>query len=773
MKFDSHIPIKVPGNWNEQMGSSHGHGTYYISLDSYIQHIDNEPLAVKSFVVSLAYDIYFNDEHIGSVGKVTTIRSGSRPRIKSEIFTISEFDLNKENYLILHVSNFDYKLGGIITPPIFGSQQEVESYSMFWMALNLFIIGCIVVLALYQLYFFLLKQDKKYGLYFFIVCMSAVSISLGTGEMPIFILFPDISWQAFIKLSRVALLIENASVIALFYLIYPTITSRGFLKVVIWTSLPLAIVAAFISPSDSLFVVIPSRIMAIAIGIYVLVVLVKGVRKKLPGSFTFLTGTFIYFLFGVNDALLASNVIDSIALSQFGVLAFVISMSLVISQEMISKEKNLRRELQRSNEELEQRVQESTAELSAQNEQLKHAVKEVGMTISQTTETGNFSVRLDTETKTGEWKLLNESINKLFESVHHPFRKIQEIVGAMSDGDLTQRYDTNDSRGDILALGQKLNQSMDSLSSLLHEVVSKVKIIGTSSMEISTTGVEINNTSDEIAKAISEISGGAHEQVNRMDQSYSLAEGVSSTSKTMGKQADEINLSAVKGVDKSGDGTKVIEEMSHKMKRILDSSQESNRAIEALSKRAEQISEVLNIINDIASQTNLLALNAAIEAAQAGDAGRGFSVVAEEIRKLAEGSKNSVQEIESLIYEVQSATKSTAVQLVRMDEDIRNGEHLTQQATSAFHEISSACSQSLNLAEKIVIATQQQGADINQMVQMTESIVVIAEQSAAGSEEAATSSQELASGITNYNSKVQHVSEIVEDLIREVGRFKL
>ena len=338
---------------------------------------------------------------------------------------------------------------------------------------------------------------------------------------------------------------------------------------------------------------------------------------------------------------------------------------------------------------------------------------------------------------------------------------------------MTQRYDTHDSRGDILALGQKLNQSMDSLSSLLQEVVSKVKVIGTSSLEISTTGEEINNTSDEIAKAISEISSGAHEQVNRMDQSYSLAEGVSNTSKTMGKQADEINLSAVKGVDKSGDGTKVIEEMSLKMKRILDSSQESNRAIDALSKRAEKITEVLNIINDIASQTNLLALNAAIEAAQAGDAGRGFSVVAEEIRKLAEGSKNSVQEIESLIYEVQSATKSTAEQLVRMDEDIRNGEHLTQQATSTFRDISEACSQSLNLSEQIVTATQQQGADISQMVQMTESIVVIAEQSAAGSEEAATSSQELVSGITNYNSKVQHVSEIVEELIDEVGRFKL
>ena len=435
-ELDSHTPISVPGNWNDLMGGSHGHGTYYISLDHLTQIIDNEQLAIKSYVISLAYDIYFNDARIGGVGKVTTLRSDSRPKIEAKIFNAPEVDPNKENYLVLHVSNYDYKLGGIITPPILGTRNAIESYAMFWMALNLFIIGCIVVLALYQLYFFLLKQDKKYGLYFFIVCMSAVSISLGTGEMPIFILFPEISWQAFIKLSRVALLIENASVIALFYLLYPTITSRVFLKVVLWSSLPLAIMAAFISPSDSLFVVVPSRIMAIVIGIYVLVVLVKGVRKKLPGSLTFLTGTFIYFLFGVNDALLASNVIDSIALSQFGVLAFVISMSLVISQEMISKEKNLRRELQRSNDELEKRVLESTAELSSQNEQLKHAVKEVGMIISQTTETGNFSVRLDTETKSGEWKLLNESINRLFNSVHKPFNEIHDIVDAMSGGGL-------------------------------------------------------------------------------------------------------------------------------------------------------------------------------------------------------------------------------------------------------------------------------------------------------------------------------------------------
>lgn len=429
--------------------------------------------------------------------------------------------------------------------------------------------------------------------------------------------------------------------------------------------------------------------------------------------------------------------------------------------------------------ELENMVNEATAQVNAQNEELqaqsaslKMAIQDTNYVLKEALESGNFKARIDLEGKEGEWKALGESINQLFDSVMTPFNDINKVATKMAEGDLTERF-TAMAKGDVKALADNLNKAMDNLSDLLSDITNRVGVIDEASDEMLSTSVEMNASTGEIASSIAEMSKGAQEQVVKVDESSNLIEGILSSSNNIGDQADSINQTAQLGVSKSENGMQQMEKLDLGMKDILQFSRETNDSIDALTKRSEEISGVIRIIKDIASQTNLLALNAAIEAAQAGDAGRGFAVVAEEIRKLAEDSKKSAGEIEELIMAVQTDTSSTAKLISGMNTSIKQGEAATIESKSAFEEITKYYAETLKKSEDIASATKQQTEDIGNVVKIINSVVVIAEETAAGTEQTASSSSELSVGMTNFGEKTKKVKEIVDDLRKKVGRFIL
>jgi len=269
------------------------------------------------------------------------------------------------------------------------------------------------------------------------------------------------------------------------------------------------------------------------------------------------------------------------------------------------------------------------------------------------------------------------------------------------------------------------------------------------------------------------MSKGAQDQVVKIDESSSLIESILGFSDKMGDQADNINKTAKMGVDKSGSGRQLIIQVDDGMQQLLKYSKDTNESIAVLTKRSQDISSILRIIKEIAAQTNMLALNAAIEAAQAGDAGRGFSVVAEEIRKLAEGSKKSAGEIEELVNGVQKETQSTAHMIQVMNKNIEACKAATTDSMSAFEEISKYYDDTLQLSEQIVVATKQQTKDIGNILNIISGVVVIAEETAAGSEQTASSSSELSTGMITYTEKSKQVAQITKELTEMVGKFKL
>ncbi len=412
------------------------------------------------------------------------------------------------------------------------------------------------------------------------------------------------------------------------------------------------------------------------------------------------------------------------------------------------------------------------ASLIMMRNNLRSVIDETNDVVTHAEGEGDLSSRMDPLGKDGAWRELSDSINNLLESVSKPFTVLNQIANSMAEGDLSVRY-REEAKGDILNLAENLNKALDNLDDLLDGIVTNANIIGDSSMEMLTASEEMNTNTGEIASAIAEMSSGAQTQVSKVDESSNLVESIQRSANNMSTQAEEINVAAHKVSESSDAGLKMVNKVGFSMKDIKAFANDTNKSIQVLTERSDEITRVLGIITDIAAQTNLLALNAAIEAAQAGDAGRGFAVVAEEIRKLAEDSRNSAREIEKLITDVQNDTASAAKVIEVMNESILGGESASNDASMAFKEIASSSNQNLEISKAILEATKEQMDNIRNVVSITEGIVVIAEETAAGTEQVASSATELSAGMESYTQKSEEVTEIARNLKEKVGMFKL
>jgi len=403
---------------------------------------------------------------------------------------------------------------------------------------------------------------------------------------------------------------------------------------------------------------------------------------------------------------------------------------------------------------------------------LKAVIDDSKAVVRQATEEGKLEARIETTGKEGAWRELGEALNSLLVSFSMPLLRFNTIINALANGDLTNRYD-DQAKGDILEMTQSLNSALSNIDALLSQVAQNATIIEESSSDMRVSGEEMSSNTNEIASSIAEMSNGAHLQVNKVDDASSLMEGILNSSKEMGHKAETIHNAAKMVAENSKKGNVMIDEVVANMGQIAGFSDKTNDSIKVLTERSREISRVLGVITEISSQTNLLALNAAIEAAQAGDAGRGFAVVAEEIRKLAEDSKKSAREIEALVVDVQNDTLKASDAMAQMSTSVKSGETTSLAAADSFKVIHDSSHLNLEISEEILNATQNQILDINNVVNITEGIVVIAEETAAGTEQIASSAAELSTGMEVYNQKIQKLAEVAESLKAGVSILKL
>lgn len=385
---------------------------------------------------------------------------------------------------------------------------------------------------------------------------------------------------------------------------------------------------------------------------------------------------------------------------------------------------------------------------------------------------GKISARISIDKNRGQWKEMAEQINSLLESFSVPLRELNRIINSLAGGDLTERYNV-EAKGEVLRMADNFNIALDNIDGLLKQVMVNTKTIDESSLEMKVASEEMTTNTSEIASALSEISNGSQIQVLKVDEASVLMEDVLNSSKSMVAVSELIHQAAETGVEHSEIGVSMVGKVRESMSEISKISTNTSEAIAILSNRSSEIERVLSVISDIAKQSNLLALNAAIEAAQAGEAGRGFAVVAEEIRSLADGSKKSTGEISELIQSVQQDVRKTVHMMKFMDKSVKSGVETSEQAYSSFDSIYQSSTETLNHSVQIVEQAKHQIAGINDVVKMTQEVVVIAEQTAAGSEQIAASASELSSGMHDYDLKSKGLAQIAESFKEGLSMVKI
>ncbi len=176
--------------------------------------------------------------------------------------------------------------------------------------------------------------------------------------------------------------------------------------------------------------------------------------------------------------------------------------------------------------------------------------------------------------------------------------------------------------------------------------------------------------------------------------------------------------------------------------------------------KAEEIGQVINVINDIADQVNLLALNAAIEAARAGEAGRGFAVVADEVRKLAEKTMSATKDVESSVTNIQNSSKANIEEMKTVEEAVESSTSLARQAGNSLEEIVDKVTTSSGQVSQIATASEQQSSASEQINQSTEEVNRIASETAESMEQSAKAIEELAQMASELKNLIEELRNV-------------
>lgn len=358
-------------------------------------------------------------------------------------------------------------------------------------------------------------------------------------------------------------------------------------------------------------------------------------------------------------------------------------------------------------------------------------------------------------------------------SIAKPIIAIDQAAARIALGDLTADSIKVKNRDEIGGLAQSFNTMAENLRELVRQISSSSEHVAMSSEELTASAGQSSQASEAITMTIQEVTSNVQRQAQSVNESAAAIIEMSSGIQQIASSAQTTSSLSVQASQKSLEGNQAIQLSVKQMDSIQQTMSHLSKSVTEMEEHSKEIEHIVEIISEIAAQTNLLALNAAIEAARAGEQGRGFAVVADEVRKLAEQSNESAGDIAKLVNTIKTHTHHVIESMEVGVKEVDEGIQVVHQAGQLFKEIKSNIDEVSGQVQEISAASEQISASTEQVVASVEEISRVSKRVATETETVSASAEEQLASVEEITSSAISLSKMAEELQKLVGVFKV
>lgn len=353
-----------------------------------------------------------------------------------------------------------------------------------------------------------------------------------------------------------------------------------------------------------------------------------------------------------------------------------------------------------------------------------------------------------------------------------PLRQLATVAAGIAGGDLRQEVKVR-GRDEVAQLGTAFNNMVDNLRQIIIEVRASIAKVSEHAQQLTTSAEETTRATEQIASSVQEVAEGAEQQVREVADATSTVKQMAAAMEQVAESAQSVAASSQESARLAEEGSAAIQNVIRQNDVVRESMTNLAGLINELGQRSREIGQIVEVITSIADQTNLLALNAAIEAARAGEQGRGFAVVADEVRKLAEQSAQAAKQIAGLVDRTQSDTGKAIKTMEAGSSEVASGSKLLESARATLERIFAAVGKVAQEIQEVSAAAQEMAASSGRVVSATENVSRIAENTSAGTENIAAATEEQTATMEEISSSAQMLADMARKLEQAVERFQL